>query len=360
MKNLYIHIPFCNKICSYCDFCKILYFNELVDKYLASLQKEIQEKYNGEELETIYIGGGTPSSLSVLQLEKLFSITNKLNINDSYEFTIEFNIEDITQEKLLVIKNNKVNRISVGIQTINQKFYDLLGRNNKKEEVINKINLCKQYFENINIDLMYGFNNQTIEDLDKDIEFFLNLDIPHISTYSLILEEHTKLFIDNYKNIDEDIESNMYYHIIKRLKDNGFNHYEISNFSKEGYKSEHNLCYWNNENYYGFGLGASGYIDNLRYTNTRSLNNYLKGNYIIESETLTQKDKMQYEMICGLRKISGISKKQFYEKYNCDVKEVFDIEKLIKNKDLIETEDRIFIPEEKLYISNQILVKFLD
>ena len=360
MKNLYIHIPFCNKICSYCDFCKILYFNELVDKYLVSLQKEIQEKYNGEELETIYIGGGTPSSLSVLQLEKLFSITNKLNINDSSEFTIEFNIEDITQEKLLVIKNNKVNRISVGIQTINQKFYDLLGRNNKKEEVINKINLCKQYFENINIDLMYGFNNQTIEDLDKDIEFFLNLDIPHISTYSLILEEHTKLFIDNYKNIDEDIESNMYYHIIKRLKDNGFNHYEISNFSKEGYESNHNLCYWNNENYYGFGLGASGYIKDLRYTNTRSLNNYLKGNYIIENETLTKKDKMQYEMICGLRKISGISKKKFYEKHNCDVKEVFDIEKLIKNKDLIETEDRIFIPEEKLYISNQILVKFLD
>ena len=353
-------MPFCNKICSYCDFCKILYSSELVDKYLDSLQKEIEQKYNGEKLETIYIGGGTPSSLSVLQLEKLFSITNKLNICDYCEFTIEFNIEDITLEKLLLIKNNKVNRISIGIQTINQKFYDLIGRNNEEEIVINKINLCKQYFQNINIDLMYGFNTQTIDDLDKDIDFFLNLDVPHISTYSLILEEHTKLFIDNYKNIDEDIESNMYYHIIKRLKDNGFNHYEISNFSKEGYKSEHNLCYWNNENYYGFGLGASGYIDNLRYTNTRSLNNYLKGNYIIESETLTKEDKMQYEMICGLRKISGISKKRFYKKYNCDVKEVFDIEKLIKNKDLIEKEDRIFIPEEKLYVSNQILIKFLD
>ena len=360
MKNLYIHIPFCNRICSYCDFCKIIYSTDLVDKYLNELQNEISKRYKGELLETIYIGGGTPSSLTVLQLQKLFNIISNLKLSDLYEFTIEFNIEDITEEKLLLLKNNKVNRISIGIETINSKFYDLLGRYNEEKNTINKIELCKKYFENINIDLMYGFNNQTIEDLDKDLDFFLKLNIPHISIYSLILEEHTKLFVKKYLPINEEVESNMYYHIINRLKENGFNHYEISNVSKEGFDSKHNLCYWNNDKYHGFGLGASGYIGNERYSNTRSINNYLKGNYVVESEFLTKKDEMQYEMICGLRKKEGISKEKFFKRFDIAIEEVFDIDKLLKDNFLEEEKGYFRIPEDKLYISNQILINFID
>ena len=360
MKSLYIHIPFCNNICSYCDFCKMFYEEKLVDKYLESLDKEIIQNYKMEELETIYIGGGTPSSLSIKQLNRLFEITNKLNIRQDNEFTMEFNIDDVCEEKLKFISKKGINRISIGIQTINSKFYKLLDRYNDYSVVREKINLCKKYFKNINIDLMYGFNNQTVDDLDVDIDFFLSLDVPHISIYSLILEEHTKLFIDKYLPIDDDLENNMYYHIIKRLKENGFKHYEISNFSKKEFCSKHNLSYWNNEHYYGFGLGASGYIYNIRYTNTKSLINYLKGNYMFDKEIIDKRLNMQYEMICGLRKTEGVSKKTFYDKFNVNIKDVFNINSLLSEGLLIENKDNIFIPEDKLYISNKILVSFLD
>jgi len=359
MKSLYIHIPFCNKICSYCDFCKIYYSKDLVDKYLLSLQDEIKSNYKGETLKTIYVGGGTPSSLSPNQLNKLFYITSPLKLENTYEFTIEFNIEDITKEKLEIVKKNGVNRISIGIQTINDKFFSLLDRNNNIEDIIDKIKLCKKYFSNINIDLIYGFNNQTISDLDLDLDFLLKLDVSHISIYSLILEEHTKLFVNNYQVLNEDIESQMYYHIIKRLKRAGYFHYEISNFSKKGFASKHNLNYWNNEKYYGFGMGASGYIDNVRYTNTRSINNYLKGSAVFEKELIDKQNNMEYEMICGLRKIEGVSKNKFYDKFDCHIKEVFDLDDLFKKRLLEENEEFIFIPEDKLYVSNSILERFI-
>ncbi len=183
IESLYLHIPFCKQICSYCDFCKMFYNEKFVDDYLNELENEISKRYKKEYLKTIYIGGGTPSSLSIRQLEKLFSITNKLNIKEKYEFTFECNISDIDKELLEILKNNKVNRISIGIETINEKFYKLLNRYNNKEEVINKIKLVKEYFDNINIDLMYAFPNETMEDLDNDLNFFKELDVPHISIY---------------------------------------------------------------------------------------------------------------------------------------------------------------------------------
>jgi oxygen-independent coproporphyrinogen-3 oxidase len=151
----------------------------------------------------------------------------------------------------------------------------------------------------------------------------------------------------------------MYYYIIDYLKKNGYNHYEISNFGKDGYYSMHNLNYWNNLNYYGFGLSASGYIDDIRYTNTRSITNYLKGNYLLTTEKIDQKTKMAEEMICGLRKIEGVSKKEFIKKYNKNIKDVFEIEELLEKKLLLENDEYIFIPEDKLYISNSILVNFI-
>ena len=359
MKSAYIHIPFCKNICSYCDFCKMFYNEKLVYNYLDSLENEIISKYKGELLKTLYIGGGTPSCLNLSQLEKLFSITNKFNLDNDYEFTIELNISDITKEKLLLIKENRVNRLSIGIETINDKFFTLINRYNNKKDIIEKIDLCKKYFTNINIDLMYAFPGEVMKDLKNDLDFFRKLDVNHISIYSLILEKNTKLYIDKVEPISDVLESNMYYYIIDYLTNIGYNHYEISNFSKVGYESLHNLNYWNNEYYYGFGLGASGYIDDLRYSNTRSINNYILGKYLLESDYIDKKTKMEEELICGLRKTNGISKKRFRDKFECDIRDVFDIDSLINKNELIEEEDKIYIPHDKLYISNNILVNFI-
>lgn len=359
MKSVYIHIPFCRDICSYCDFCKIFYAEELVDKYLIQLEKEIKKNYKGEAIKTIYVGGGTPSSLNTKQLKKLFEIINIFKLEQNYEFTFECNIENIDKEKSVLLYNNKVNRISLGVQTFNNKFLKFLNRNHTSEEVKQKIKMLKEIgFKNINIDLMYAFPNQTKEDLIKDLEEYIKLDITHISTYSLIIEPHTKLYIENIKNIDEDLDREMYEIICKTLKQHGYNHYEISNFAKENYESKHNLTYWNNEHYYGFGLGASGYIDNIRYTNTKNINKYIKENYIQEQEILDKNTTIENEFILGLRKIKGINIDEFNKKYD-NIFKYKVVNKLLEEKKLIKEKNNIYINPEYIYISNTILLEFI-
>lgn len=357
IKSVYIHIPFCDNICSYCDFCKMYYNKNLVSKYLDALKKEIYSSYNNEIIETIYIGGGTPSSLDLLELKKLLDITKIFRTNN-LEFTIECNIENITEEKIKLFKSYGVNRISVGIQTFNDKYIKFLNRNHTKGDVFEKISMIKKYIKNINVDLMYALPNQTLEDLKKDLEDFLKLDVTHVSTYSLIIEKHTKLYNDNISNIDSFLDYQMYETIKETLKE--YKHYEISNFSKVGFLSRHNLTYWNNDNYYGFGLGASGYIKNIRYTNTKNINKYINGEYIYEQEELSYNKTIENAFILGFRKINGISIQKFMDKYNLDLKNIPIINELIKNKDLVKKDDYIKINPSKIYIENEILLKFLD
>ncbi len=357
VSSAYIHIPFCNTICSYCDFCKFLKNKEWVDKYLIELNKEISSTYKDEVLDTLYIGGGTPSSLDINELNKLFDILKAFKLNKTYEFTFECNIENITEELLISLKNNRVNRISIGVETFNDKYLEFLNRHHTKDSALKTINLVKKYFDKINVDLMYAIPGETLEELESDIDILLNLDIPHISTYSLIIEEHTKLYIDKIKNIDEDLDYDMYNLIINKLKD--YNHYEVSNFSKEGYESKHNLTYWNNNNYYGFGCGASGYIDNIRYDNTRSITHYIDGKYLLDSNELSKEETISNEFILGLRKMSGINKNTFKSKYNIDIKSIDTVNKLLKENKLIEDETNIFINPKYIYTSNYILEEFI-
>lgn len=360
MKSAYIHIPFCKDICSYCDFCKMYYNESLIDQYLDALEKEIKEKYKGEILDTLYIGGGTPSCLNIKQLKRLFYITNVFKTSEQLEFTFEANFDSCDYEKLVLLKENKVNRLSFGIESFHTKYLNEMNRKGSYQEAKEIITMSKELgFVNINIDLMYGFKNQSINDLKEDLDKILSLDIDHISTYSLILEEHTKLYIENYQRMDDELDSKMYSFLIDYLQKHGFYHYEISNFSKKNKESMHNLVYWNNEEYYGFGLSASGYIKNIRYTNTKSINKYLQGNFVLEEEMVNQEEKMIYEMILGLRKIKGVNKDLFFQKYNLTIYEKFDIMDLIENKLLLDDGKYIFIPEDKLYISNSILIHFL-
>lgn len=359
--NCYIHIPFCNKICLYCDFSKLLYNKKIVSNYLQEMAREIASIYQGEELKTIYIGGGTPSALSLEELEILFKILARLNKSKEIEYTIEGNFESTTEEKLILYKKYGINRLSFGLESISPKNLKFLERTVIKKQVEEVIKKARELgFNNINIDLMYALPNETKEDLQKDLDYFLSLEVEHISTYSLIIEPNTKISIANVKNIDEDLDYEMYELICTKLHENNYNHYEISNFSKKDYESKHNLCYWNNNTYYGFGLGASSYLNNQRITNTRSVTNYLKGLYQLEKENLSKKEIIEYEIILNLRKSSGIDLKIFQEKYQKELKEFYNYYFLVEEGLLKETTNFLFIPEDKWYISNEIIVHFLE
>ena len=358
--SAYIHIPFCDNICSYCDFCKLYYDKKWIKRYLDALKKEIHTSYQGEKLETIYIGGGTPSSLSNSELINLFEILNALKKDTNIEYTMEVNPENITREKLLTMKKYGINRISMGVESTNDQLLAFLNRKHNIKMVEEKIKLMHEIgFDNINVDLIYAIPNQTIEDLKNDLDTLTSLPLKHISLYSLMINEHTKLKIDKIKNIDEDIDYEMYQYLTKYLKEKGFIHYEISNFAKPTYESRHNLVYWHNEEYYGFGLGASGYINNIRYENTKSITNYLTGKIRLNEEKLTIDDKISYELILGFRLINGISKQEFYQKYNLELIDLYNIKDLIKEKKLIDNGSHIKVSYDKIYIENEILINFL-
>ena len=360
MKAMYIHIPFCKNICTYCDFCKQLYNKDIVSKYLKALEEEINDRYNDEELETLYIGGGTPSSLTIEELNKLFDILKVLKLNNLKEFTFECNVNDINEDLIKLLKNNKVNRLSIGVESFNTDKLKFMERNANFIDVQEKINMIKNFgINNINIDLIYGIPGETLKVLKKDINLVLKLKPTHISTYSLILEEYTKLNNNKVKSIEEDIELEMYNYIRKKLKKKKYIHYEISNFALKGYESIHNLTYWNNYEYYGFGLGAHGYIDGIRYQNTKNIDKYTNNDFVYKEEILGLKEKEENEIMLGLRKIKGINIKDFYNKYNNNIQDEFPIKPLLRNKDLIYKDGYIFINPDRLYIMNEILLKLI-
>lgn len=357
----YIHIPFCKKICSYCDFCKVLYDKKIVQTYLQMLSLEIEERYKGEILSSIYIGGGTPSCLDTEDLNTLFSIVNKLKKDASVEYTIECNIENICAEKLSLFLENGVNRLSIGVQTFHLFHLQTLHRSHTKEEIYEKISLAKEMgFTNINIDLMYGFASETLLELREDLDAFFTLDIPHLSIYSLILEPHTLLFVQKVKPLEEQLESDMYLLIQKMLSEKGYIQYEVSNFAKEGYFSKHNLTYWNNEHYYGFGVGSSGYIGNIRYDHTRSVTQYNQKHFALTKDILDTKRTMENEWMLGFRKTKGISKKEFFTKYHVQLNTIPVIASLLQEGLLAQNESFVYIPKDHIYVMNEILVKLIN
>ena len=357
---VYIHIPFCNYICAYCDFCKVFYNKKYINDYLEALNKEIKSNYKGEIITSLYIGGGTPSSLSIDELKRLFNIISIFNLSKECEFTMEANADSLSLDKIKLLKKYGVNRVSLGVETINDKLQDVLERRTSRDRVTSCINnLKKEGITNINVDLIYAIIGETLDNLNEDLNFLLSLDVPHISTYSLIIENNTKLKINNIKNIDKSLDRKMYDMISSILKNNNYIHYEISNFSKEGYHSKHNLKYWYNLEYYGFGVGASSYIDNIRYTNTRSITNYIKGKTILDKEILTIKDKMFYEVMLNLRTNRGIDKEVFRNKYKTNIDDIFNYKDLVNNNILEEDDKYLRVYEEYFYVLDEIICKIM-
>ena len=359
-KSVYIHVPFCKTICSYCDFCKFYINERWVTDYLVALKSEIQDRYMDEVIRTIYIGGGTPSALDEKSLLKLFSIIKIFKLDEELEFTFECNLSDISENLIKLLVSNGVNRLSVGVQSFDSNNLNFLNREAKFHDAKEKILLCKKLgINNINVDLMYALPNQSVASLKKDLKLMCSLGINHISTYSLMIEENTMLSHRNIVPVDEVMDAKMYKIICTYLKRHGFGHYEVSNFAKPGFESKHNLVYWNNEQYYGFGPGASGYLDNIRYDNTRSLTSYIKGNQILNKEILAPKEIMDYELILGLRKTKGINIKKFHDKYHVNIQSKYKIKDLINSGDLIYKKGNIYINPDKLYVMNEVLVKLI-
>ncbi len=361
IKHAYIHIPFCIRKCNYCSFVS---GKNIQDKepYLQALIKEIQIKYKQEKLKTLYIGGGTPSLLSPKDVEILISL---FNFEENPEITIEINPETITKEKANGYVYSGVNRASLGVQTFDNNILKLIGRKHTEKNILNAIETIKgSNINNISIDLIYGLPTQTLEIFNNDINKAISLDIQHLSSYGLKIEEGSFFYTHIPNNLpDDEAQAEMFLHLCKILKENNFEHYEISNFSKIGFNSKHNSSYWENKNYYGFGLNASGYENNVRYRNTPNLEEYIKNPFTREEETtLSAQEIKEEEIFLALRLKKGLDITNFNKKYNTNFEKSYD--KIIAKYSklgLLEIKDgHCTLTKNGILLSNDIMSEFLD
>lgn len=358
-RALYIHIPFCDHICSYCDFAKVYYREEFVDQYLIRLKEEL-DTLPHQVMKTIYIGGGTPSSLSIEHLTILFEMVDPFVGEETQEYTMEVNPESCTLDKLDLMRAHHINRISIGIQTFNDTLLKRIERYHTSEIAKEVVwNAKKKGFEHISIDLMYGLPNQSLENLKEDLETAISLPINHLSYYSLILEEHTRLY-NTYDPLDEQTEALWSDYIVDTLYKAHFDRYEVSNFALEGHESLHNKVYWHYENYYGIGIGATGKIDDQLISHSRSLTNYLKGKKTTSIEYETKEDTMFNHLMMSLRLAEGLDLDEFEKRYHHTLQEIYPeaLSKNLDNHNLI-IENNHLKTNNTLDILNSILIDFL-
>ena len=368
--SAYVHIPFCTQICYYCDFSKVFIKNQPVDSYLEHLLQEFHS-YDIQKLRTLYIGGGTPTALSAPQLEVLLDgLTKNLDLSVLEELTIEANPGDLDEDKIAVLKNSAVNRVSLGVQTFDDKMLKKIGRSHLEKDIYENIDRLKLAgFDNISIDLIYALPGQTMEQVKDNVAKAIALDIPHMSLYSLILENHT-VFMNRMRRgklplPKEEVEAEMFEYIIAELERAGFEHYEISNFSKPGFESRHNLMYWDNAEYYGIGAGASGYVNGVRYKNHGPIRHYLKaveeGNARINEEHLSLREQMEEEMFLGLRKKTGVSKARFEEKFGTSFENIYgQVVRDLCHQGLLQIEDQqIRMTKKGLFLGDTVAERFI-
>ena len=368
--SAYVHIPFCTQICYYCDFSKVFIKNQPVDSYLEHLLEEYRS-YDIQQLRTLYIGGGTPTALSAQQLETLLDgLTKDLDLSTLKELTIEANPGDLDADKIAVLKNSAVNRVSLGVQTFDDKMLKKIGRSHLEKDIYENIDRLKLAgFDNISIDLIYALPGQTMEQVKDNVAKAIALDIPHMSLYSLILENHT-VFMNRMRRgklplPKEELEAEMFEYIITELENAGFEHYEISNFSKPGFESRHNLMYWDNAEYFGIGAGASGYVNGVRYKNHGPIRHYMKAveasNARINEEHLSQREQMEEEMFLGLRKKSGVSIRRFEEKFVTSFEELYgQVVKDLCNQGLLQVEgQQIRMTKKGLFLGDTVAERFI-
>ncbi|AGZ24471.1 MULTISPECIES: radical SAM family heme chaperone HemW [Staphylococcus] len=372
IQSAYIHIPFCVRICTYCDFNKYFIDKQPVDEYLDALILEMERRTQNAntKLKTMYVGGGTPTALNIEQLNKLLTAINRIFTIEG-EFSFEANPDELTFEKVKLLKAFGVNRISMGVQTFKPELLEILGRTHKTEDIYDAVRNARDVgIESISLDLMYHLPQQTLEDFEKSLNLAMEMDIDHISSYGLILEPKTQFYNmyrkGHLKLPNEDLGAEMYQTLMHKIEDSRFHQYEISNFAIDGHESEHNKVYWLNEEYYGFGAGASGYTNGVRYTNVNPVNHYIKAITNQEDPILTEtrpttNEQMEEEMFLGLRLNCGVNKNKFNEKFNTTIDQIFGQTIIsLKNRKLIEeTQDYIYLTERGKVIGNEVFEAFL-
>lgn len=376
VKGMYIHIPFCHQICFYCDFNKVFFKDQPVDAYIESVGKELalwkQQGALDRPLETVFLGGGTPTALTPEQLERLLELVHQyVPMTADVEWSSEANPDELTREKMEVLYKGGVNRLSMGVQTFDQDLLKRLGRTHANEDVLRAVETAREVgFSNISFDLMYGLPGQTMAQWDETLEQAFAFDMPHFSAYSLIIEPKTvfyNLMVKGKLNtVTEDLEGDMYERLMEEMEKHGLQQYEISNFAKPGHESRHNLLYWNNEEYIGVGAGSHGYINGVRYSNHGPLKKYMEPleqgiRPVLDTTEVTVKAQMEEEMFLGLRKTQGVGLTHFEEKFNTPLVEVYgDIVQKEQVKGNLAIEDGFLkLTHKGRFVGNEVFEQFL-
>ena len=362
-KGLYVHIPFCVQKCKYCDF--ISFTSCDYSEYIDSLCNEL-DLWKGENVDTVFIGGGTPTVLPTKLIDKLFAHINlTFKPEQNTEWTVEANPKTVDKEKLELMSSLGVNRISLGVQSFNDNELKRIGRIHTSKEAQETILLIKEHFDNFNIDIISALPDQTYESFINTLRTAVGFNPAHISCYSLILEEGTPLHAEHQKSPlslpDEDTERDMYSSMIDFLENNGYHQYEISNFSKPGYECRHNLKYWHCEDYIGVGVAAHSLYNGVRNENTSELAEYLKGNYSNEKTVLTPSDKMSEYIIMSFRLREGLDEKEFYKRFSIDFSKEYKkaLERFISMGLIEKTPTGYRLTRDGINVSNSILCEFV-
>jgi len=373
---MYIHIPFCHQICHYCDFNKVFFKNQPVDEYIESMGQELaimrQEGISFKNVETVFLGGGTPTSLSEKQLERLLEIIQEyVDVSSLKEFSTEANPDELTFGKLTVLKNGGVNRLSIGVQSFDAELLAKIGRTHSPGDAERVVGEARRAgFDNISIDLIYGLPGQTIAQWQDTLEKAKLLELPHYSGYSLIVEPKTVFYnLMNKGKLPlpgEDIETEMFTMLIEQMESHGRNRYEISNFAIPGQESIHNLIYWENATYAGIGAGAHGYINGTRYSNIGPIAKYIEKTAagkrpLQQTHLVTETEAMEEEMFLGLRKSNGISRSLFQKKFGKSLENVYGetLQSLIKGGLVMQLDDTVKLTERGVYRGNDVFQQFL-
>ncbi|MBT2569105.1 radical SAM family heme chaperone HemW [Planococcus sp. ISL-110] len=376
VKGLYIHIPFCHQICFYCDFNKVYFKDQPVDAYIDSVGKELalwkQQGALDKPLETIFLGGGTPTSLTPAQLEKLLGhIHRYVPMAENLEWTSEANPDELTKDKMQVLFDGGVNRLSMGVQSFDEDLLKRLGRTHSNSDVKRAVDSARLVgFENLSFDLMYGLPGQTMQQWDDTLEQAFAFDLPHFSAYSLIIEPKTVFYNlmtkGKLNTVTEDLEADMYEKLMNEMDKRGLKQYEISNFARPGHESHHNLLYWDNVEYIGVGAGAHGYVDGVRYSNAGPLKKYMEPldsgeRPILNTHKVPVHEKMEEEMFLGLRKTNGVSLIHFQEKFQKPIQDVYGtiLEKEIIKENLEISGGFVRLTRKGRFVGNEVFEQFL-
>lgn len=366
MRGLYVHVPFCLKKCDYCDFVSYTDCFSREEEYVSALLSEFGQ-YRGTKVDTVYVGGGTPTSLQTKSLVRILDgAFAAFDVAEDAEITVECNPKTADLEKFTALKHAGVNRLSIGVQSLDDTILKTIGRIHSAQDATDCVKMAYSAgFSNISGDLMFGLPGQSMESLERSIDGMLKLPFTHISCYGLILEDATplaeKVRAGAYTLPDEDTEYAMYCNINETLKANGFSRYEISNFAKDGFFSRHNVKYWDCIEYIGCGAGAHSYFEGIRYCHTEDVSAYIQNPAERQDVIhIDSEDAMREFMMLGLRKTEGVSKTEFQNRFGKTISDCFgEIIKTYKEKGLLsETEDRIFFTEQGIYVSNMVLCEF--